>query len=68
VGRYKQADPFLRSTESTGRAKQYAGIYCRNISKKRAGAPGSEGNLVLEDGIYAEVNRLFPRKSEVIEC
>lgn len=32
----------------------------------------SVGNLALspplEDGIYAEVNRLLPRKSEVIEC
>ena len=28
----------------------------------------SVGNLAPEDGIYAEVNRLLPRKSEVIEC
>lgn len=50
------------------------GIYCRNISGKLAALPRyirwqSRPFLPpLEDGIYAEVNRLLPRKSEVIEC
>lgn len=57
----------IDASESASRIPA-TGIYCRNISENALPPSDPGANLTLEDGIYAEVNRLLPRKSEVIEC